>query len=136
MKKVIFKTVLTGLIVSLPILVQAQADAMQECYAATTGMKVDVAEAIGECLNMKLEQSTTLLNTSYSQQRDKIEGIETIQNTAAIAALDDSQTAFMSFRESECKYKSLLEEKVENSDNAFVACKIEMNNWRAGQLSN
>ncbi len=136
MKKLIIKTALATLVLSSPLWAEAKADAMQECYAATQNMKMDVAAAMGECLNMKLEQSTTLLNTSYSQQRDKIEGIETIQNTAAIAALDDSQTAFMSFRESECKYKSLLEEKVENSDNAFVACKIQMNNWRAGQLSN
>ncbi len=135
MKKVILKTILTGLIISLPVFVQAKADAMQACYAATTNMKTGAAEAMEECLNMKLEQSTTLLNTSYGQVRDKLEGIDTIDNTDAIAALDESQTAFMGFREHQCKYISLLEQEDKNSNNAFLSCKIQMNDWRVDQLS-
>lgn len=135
MKKIILKTVFTGLIISLPMFAQAKADAVQECYVATENMQKDVTEAMEECLNFQLTSSTSLLNTTYGQVRDKLEGIDTVDNTDAIVALDESQTAFLSFREHQCKYISLLEEEEENSNNAFFGCKIQMNDWRIDQLS-
>ena len=137
MKKLL-KSVLCMAVLVSPLYAEkaVNKDPLAQCYESTQSITVNVKEAIRTCLTAKLTEATEHLDYAYTQVQADLEEIDSAGTPAAVKALDQSRTAFVEFRDTECERQSTAMMGGTGSGNVLLSCQIQLNDWRSKQLLN
>jgi len=110
---------------------EKKADPLAECYQAIGDMP---RTKLAGCLDKKLSAAETQLNTVLLQKKQKITSLNSAGSEEAIRSLNASQSAFITFRDSECRYRYDATFGGSGAGDIMKACQIELTEWRTQQL--
>lgn len=104
---------------------------LEECYQSVGDAP---RTKIAGCLDAKLNAANTRLNTILAQQKQEITSLNSAGSEKAIQSLNLSHSAFIAFRDAECRYRYDAALDGSGAGDIMKACQIDLTNWRIKQL--
>lgn len=124
--------VIAGVIsISIGFSAVSAADPLAECYQTIGDMP---RTKLAGCLDEKLNAADTQLNTVLLQKKQEITSLNSAGSEEAIRSLNASQSAFITFRDSECRYRYDATFGGSGAGDIMKACQIELTESRTQQL--
>ncbi|HHZ8503804.1 TPA: UmoC family flagellar biogenesis regulator [Morganella morganii] len=125
---------ITGLSISFSAVTAAEEKGLsplEQCYQSVGDAP---RTKIAGCLDAKLNTANTRLNTILAQQKQEIASLNSAGSEQAIQSLNLSHSAFITFRDAECRYRYDATLGGSGAGDIMKACQIELTNWRIKQL--
>ncbi|MET4879017.1 UmoC family flagellar biogenesis regulator [Morganella morganii] len=110
---------------------EAVSDPLAQCYQIIGDAP---RTELAGCLDEKLKTADTRMNTVLGQKKQDISSLNSAGSKRAINSLNASQSAFITFRDSECRHRYDATFGGSGAGDIMKACQIELTNWRIKQL--
>lgn len=104
---------------------------LEQCYQSAGDAP---RTKIAGCPDAKLNAANTRLNTILAQQKQEITSLHSAGSEKAIQSLNLSHSAFITFRDAECRYRYDATLGGSGAGDIMKACQIDLTNWRIKQL--
>lgn len=137
MKNFLFKFAVLAVVLASPSYAEKaqKTDPLSLCYKETANVMNDIHQAMSECLTNKLDDAKKIMDAAMGQEKASLEGIDSEQTAEAVENLAKSQVTFLAYRDAECERRASAMMGGTGSGSVLLACQVELNNWRAAQLS-
>ncbi|EPP1218765.1 UmoC family flagellar biogenesis regulator [Morganella morganii] len=125
---------IVGLSISFPAVTMAEEkrlSPLEQCYQSVGDSP---RTKIAGCLGAKLNAANTRLNTILAQKKQEIASLHSAGSEKAIQSLNLSHSAFITFRDAECRYRYDATLGGSGAGDIMKACQIDLTNWRIKQL--
>lgn len=86
------------------------------------------------CLTAKFNAADTQLKSVVKQEKDNLASLKSAGSKKAIKSLNASQTAFTTFRDTECQRRYDAALGGSGAGDFMKACQVELTEWRIQQL--
>ncbi|RUT66949.1 UmoC [Morganella morganii] len=110
---------------------EIKADPLIQCYQTIGNAP---RTKLAGCLDEKLNAVNIRLNTVLLQKKQEITSLNSAGSKEAIHSLNISGSAFITFRDAECRYRYDATFGGSGAGDIMKACLIELTEWRVQQL--
>ena len=106
--------------------------ALNACYTAIGDQP---RTALQSCLNSKLLQATAHMHIAYEKTKTVTKKIDSSATAKALVSLRNSQQSFENFKNAQCQWQGDAAMGGSGAGDFIISCKIDLTEWRTGQLS-